>query len=109
MVVRVVGRSFRYALQQIIVNPAVLFMVLVQPLALAAITAYVLRPILAAAGTIRIVLGGGMAGMWTSLLFGAAYSFDDERWAGTIDLLSGAPAPLTGISAASPWPMWFWP
>jgi len=92
--VRVAALSFWYALRQIIVNPAVLFMVLVQPLALAAVAAFVLRPLFAEGQAIRVALGGGLAGMWTSLLFGAAYSFDDERWAGTLELLASAPSPL---------------
>lgn len=53
----------------------------------------------------RIMLGTGLMGAWSTTLFGAAEALFMQRFAGTLELMIGAPkslvAPVLGFSAAT--------
>jgi ABC-2 type transport system permease protein len=46
---------------------------------------------------IFVVVGSGMTGLWTTLLFSGGNSITGERWNGTLEPLVGSPAPLRVI------------
>jgi ABC-2 type transport system permease protein len=46
---------------------------------------------------IFIVVGSGMSGLWSSLLFISGNSVNTERWMGTLETLVGVPTPLPVI------------
>lgn len=60
-----------------------------------------------AGGTVslRVVLGAGLMGAWSTTLFGAAEALFMQRFSGTLELLIGAPrtliAPVVGFAAAT--------
>jgi len=68
--------------------------VLVQPLIIAVLALWMLR----ARGeeiAIYVVVGSGMTGLWSSLLFISGNSINVERWSGTLETLVGVPTPLS--------------
>ena len=71
----------------------IVFVVLVQPLIIALIAIWMLR-----GGdegdTIFAVVGSGMSGLWSSLLFITGGSLSWERSRGTLEMIVGSPSPL---------------
>jgi ABC-2 type transport system permease protein len=74
----------------------IIFTVLVQPLLIALMALWMLQ---AKGGDVAIyvVVGSGMTGLWSSLLFISGNSINVERWSGTLETLVGVPTPLNVI------------
>ncbi len=90
---RVIFTTFELHLKQQAVDLFVVFTVLVQPILIALLAIYVLRDE-AASNAIYIVVGSGMTGLWSGLLFTSAFNIRGERWMGTLEMLVGSPTPL---------------
>ena len=74
----------------------ILFAVLVQPIFIALLALFMLR------GTgedyaMFVVVGSGLTGLWSSLLFISGNSINVERWQGTLESLVAAPIPFEVI------------
>jgi ABC-2 type transport system permease protein len=81
-------------LRQNVMDLFIVFTVLVQPLIIAVLALWMLR----ARGeeiAIYVVVGSGMTGLWSSLLFISGNSINVERWSGTLETLVGVPTPLS--------------
>jgi len=90
---RVILTTFELHLKQMAVDLFIIFTVLVQPILIALLAIYVLRDE-AASNAIYIVVGSGMTGLWSGLLFTSAFNIRGERWMGTLEMLVGSPTPL---------------
>jgi len=88
--------AFEMALRQNVMDGFIIFTILVQPLLIALLALWMLR---AESGdqAIFVVVGSGMTGLWSSLLFISGNSITGERWSGTLELLVGQPTPLPVI------------
>ena len=88
--------AFEMALRQNVMDGFILFTVLIQPLLIALLALWMLR---AENGdqAIFVVVGSGMTGLWSSLLFISGNSITAERWSGTLELLVGQPTPIPVI------------
>jgi len=74
----------------------IIFTVLIQPLLVALLALWML----AGKGPdyiIFVVVGSGMTGLWSGLLFIGGNSINVERWSGTLETLVGVPTPLAAI------------
>lgn len=93
---RAVLLSGEMTLRQTAVDAFVLFSVVIQPLIIAVLGLWMLR---ARGGdyAIFVVIGSGMTGLWSSLLFISGNSITFERWTGTLELLVGMPTPMSVI------------
>lgn len=90
---RVIAAAFEMALRQNVLDGFILFTILVQPLIIAILALWMLR---ARGGdyAIFVVVGSGMTGLWSSLLFISGNSITHERWSGTLEWLVAVPTPL---------------
>lgn len=93
---RAMVMTFEITLRQIAVNSFVLFGVFFQPLIIALLAIWMLQPS-GADGAIFVVVGSGMTGLWSTLLFVGGNSITTERWAGTLESLVGQPTPMSVI------------
>lgn len=74
----------------------IVFTLIVQPLVIAVLGLWIL------AGTgedygIYVVVGSGLTGLWSGLLFISGNSVTGERWTGTLESISSLPTPLPVI------------
>jgi ABC-2 type transport system permease protein len=74
----------------------ILFAILIQPMVIAVLALFMLR------GTggdyaMFVVVGSGLTGLWSSLLFISGNSINVERWQGTLESLVAAPIPFEVI------------
>jgi ABC-2 type transport system permease protein len=74
----------------------VVFGIVVQPLIIAVLGLWMLGDKGAEFG-IFVVIGSGMTGLWSSLLFISGNSITWERWTGTLEFLVGQPTPVPVI------------
>ncbi len=74
----------------------VLFTIVVQPLIIAIMAMWMLVE-RGAANALYVVIGSGMTGLWSTLLFMGGNSINWERWTGTLELMVGQPAPVSVI------------
>jgi ABC-2 type transport system permease protein len=82
--------------RQNVMDAFIIFTVLVQPMLIAVLAMWML----AGKGPeymIFVVVGSGMTGLWSSLLFISGNSINVERWSGTLETLVGLPTPLNII------------
>ena len=93
---RVVAITFEMSLRQMALDAFVLFTVLIQPLVIALLALWMLRG-LGSDYVIFVVVGSGMTGLWSSLLFISGNSINWERWMGTLETLVGLPTPMPVI------------
>ena len=82
--------SFR----QLVMDAFVIFTVLVQPLLIALLALWMLP---GQDYAMYVVVGSGMTGLWSSLLFMGGNSINVERWSGTLETLVGVPTSLSLI------------
>jgi ABC-2 type transport system permease protein len=80
-------------LRQNVIDGFIIFTVLIQPLLIAMLALWMLRE-KAADQAIFIVVGSGLTGLWSSLLFISGNSITRERWSGTLEMLVAQPTPL---------------
>jgi len=97
---RVILTTFELHLKQQAVDLFVIFTVLIQPILIALLAIYLLRDE-AASNAIYIVVGSGMTGLWSGLLFTSAFNIRGERWMGTLEMLVGSPTLVPGTSTVS--------
>ena len=77
-------------------DPFVLFTIVVQPLIIAVMAMWMLVE-RGAANALYVVIGSGMTGLWSTLLFMGGNSINWERWTGTLELMVGQPTPVSMI------------
>lgn len=80
-------------LRQTVMDGFIIFTVLVQPLMIALLALWMLRD-KGSEYAVFVVVGSGMTGLWSSLLFISGNSINVERWSGTLETLVGLPTPL---------------
>ncbi len=83
-------------LRQNVMDLFIIFTVIVQPL-LIAILALAMLQDKGEEYILFIVVGSGMTGIWSSLLFISGNSINVERWSGTLESLVGMPTSLSVI------------
>ncbi len=74
----------------------IVFAVLIQPMLIAILALFMLKE----KGTdyaMFVVVGSGLTGLWSSLLFVSGNSINVERWSGTLETLVGVPTPFEVI------------
>jgi ABC-2 type transport system permease protein len=79
-----------------VMDSFILFGIIFQPLIIALLAMWMLQ----GKGTdaaIFVVVGSGMTGLWSTLLFVGGNSINDERWEGTLESLIAVPTPLSLI------------
>ncbi|MBX3003725.1 MAG: ABC transporter permease [Anaerolineales bacterium] len=88
--------SGEITIKQVFVDAFVIFTVLVQPMIIALLALWMLQ---ARGGdqAMFVVVGSGMTGLWSSLLFVCGNSITGERWTGTLENLVAVPIPLQVI------------
>ena len=74
----------------------IMFGIVIQPLLIATLAMWMLQG-KGADAAIYVVVGSGMTGLWSCLLFVSGNSINDERWTGTLESLIGVPTPLDVI------------
>ena len=74
----------------------ILFAVLIQPVVIAILALYMLKD-KGPEYAMFVVVGSGLTGLWSSLLFVSGNSINVERWEGTLESLVGAPTPFDVI------------
>jgi ABC-2 type transport system permease protein len=74
----------------------ILFAILVQPLIIAVLALFMLKDT-AQNAAMFVVVGSGLTGLWSSLLFISGNSINVERWQGTLETLVGVPTPFDVI------------
>jgi len=82
--------------RQQLVDGFVIFTILVQPLLIAILALWMLRD-QGQDVAMFIVVGSGMTGLWSGLLFISGNSINIERWIGTLETLVGVPTPFEVI------------
>jgi ABC-2 type transport system permease protein len=90
---RIMMLAFEIELRQNLTDGFVIFGILIQPLIVAFMALWMLKgngPDYA----IFVVVGSGMTGLWTTLLFNGGNSITGERWTGTLEPLVASPASL---------------
>ncbi len=85
--------SFEMTFRQMVADSFILFGIFVQPLIIAVLGLWMLRD-KGGDYAIFVVIGSGMTGLWSILLFGSGNSITSERWYGTLETLTAAPTPL---------------
>lgn len=89
----VLGAAFEMTLRQNVFDGFILFTIIIQPLVIALLALWILKG--RAEGTgIFVVVGSGLTGLWSSLLFVSGHGLSHERHHGTLEYLVGVPAPL---------------
>jgi ABC-2 type transport system permease protein len=91
-----VRMAFEMTLRQMATDMFVIFAVVVQPLVIAFIGLWMLR------GArdnyaIYVVIGSGMSGLWTSMVFVGSNAINQERWTRTLEPIVAAPTPLSVV------------
>ncbi len=87
------GAAFEMTLRQNVFDGFILFTVIIQPLVIALLALWILKGRAEDAG-IFVVVGSGLTGLWSSLLFVSGHGLSHERYHGTLEHLAGVPAPL---------------
>jgi ABC-2 type transport system permease protein len=93
---RVVFAAFELTVKQSWTDSFVLFGILVQPLIIAILGIWMLKDRGGDYG-IFVVVGSGMTGLWTNMVFMSGNSITQERWTGTLELLVAQPTPIQWI------------
>ena len=74
----------------------ILFTILFQPIIIAVLALWMLKD-KGAGYAMFVVVGSGLTGLWSSLLFISGNSINAERWSGTLETLVGMPTPFEVI------------
>ncbi|HLF28288.1 MAG TPA: ABC transporter permease [Anaerolineae bacterium] len=93
---RVVAAAAEMSLRQTIRDSFVVFTFLIYPLIVAWVGLWMLRDRIENYA-IFVVVGSGMTALWSGVLTVSGNNITGERWAGTLELLVGAPTPLPVI------------
>lgn len=90
---RTIAQVLVLQFKQLAVDGFIIFTVLVQPLLIAVTGLWMLRE-QRGNYAIFVVVGSGMTGLWSSLLYITGSNINVERWMGTLEMLVGTPTPL---------------
>lgn len=90
---RVIASTFEMTFRQTVKDAFILFAVLFQPLIIAMLALWMLKD-KGSQYIIFVVIGSGMTGLWSSLLFISGNGITVERWMGTLESLVAAPTPI---------------
>lgn len=93
---RAAKAAFQLTINQNFADSFVIFGILIQPIIIALLGLWILGDKSAEFG-IFVVVGSGMTGLWSSLLFISGNSITWERWTGTLEFLVGQPTPIQVI------------
>ncbi len=93
---RVIRTTFELDVKQQAVDLFMIFGVAIQPLLIAIMAIYMLLERDASRG-IYVVVGSGMTGLWTSLLFRGTFSINAERYMGTLEGIVASPTSLASV------------
>jgi len=94
---RVIRAVFEMTLKQYVTDLFIIFTVLIQPLIVALLALWMLQDKKSDDG-ISVVVGSGMSGLWSSLLFMGGNSITVERWLGTLETIIGVPTEISAIA-----------
>ncbi len=94
---RVTWAVFSITLKSFVTDLFVIFTVLIQPLVVALLALWMLQGKKADDG-IYVVVGSGMSGLWSSLLFMGGGAIAWERWQGTLETIIGVPTEISVIA-----------
>lgn len=83
-------------LRHLLNDSFVLFGILVQPIIIATLALFMLKDT-AANAAMFVVVGSGLTGLWSGLVFVSGNSITTERWQGTLETLVGVPTPFEVI------------
>lgn len=90
---RVILLAFEMTIKQAMTDAFILFGVIVQPLIIAILALYMLGE-RGEGIAIFVVIGSGLSGLWTNVVFSSGNSITHERWTGTLEQLVGIPTPI---------------
>jgi ABC-2 type transport system permease protein len=93
---RVVFAAFELTTKQSLTDSFVLFGILVQPLIIAVLGIWMLKDRGGDYG-IFVVVGSGMTGLWSNMVFASGNSITQERWTGTLEFLVAQPTPIQWV------------
>jgi ABC-2 type transport system permease protein len=93
---RTVRISFEMQLRQNFSDAFIIFAIIVQPMIIAVLALWMLRDQVDQFA-IFVVVGSGMTGLWSSLLFISGNAITGERWVGTLEGLVASPTPMPVI------------
>jgi ABC-2 type transport system permease protein len=93
---RVVRTAAEMTFRMNVLDSFILFGLLIQPLIIATLALWILRD-RGGDYAVFVVVGSGMTGLWSSLLFVSGNSITEERWTSTLECLVGAPTGLGTI------------
>lgn len=85
--------TFEVTLRQNFTDAFVIFSIIVQPMIIAVLALWMLRE-RGGDFAIFVVIGSGMTGLWSGLLFISGNSVTEERWVGTLENLVASPTPM---------------
>ncbi len=94
--VRAMFAATEMALRQNVFDSFIFFTVLIQPLVIATLALWMLGE-RGADAVVFVVVGSGMTGLWSSLLFISGNSLNAERWTGTLEMIVAQPTPIHWI------------
>jgi ABC-2 type transport system permease protein len=83
-------------LRQQLTDGFILFTVLFQPILIAVLGLWMLKD-RGSDAAMFVVVGSGLTGLWSSLLFVSGGSINRERWSGTLEALVAVPTPFEVI------------
>lgn len=90
---RTIAITFEVTLRQNFSDAFIIFAIIVQPIIIAVLALWMLRD-RGGDFAIFVVVGSGMTGLWSGLLFISGNSVTGERWVGTLENLVAAPTPM---------------
>jgi ABC-2 type transport system permease protein len=93
---RVILSAAEMSFRETMTDGFVVFGIFIQPLIIALLGLWMLRGRGGDYG-IFVVVGSGLTGLWSSLLFISGNSITHERWTGTLEALVGVPTPMSVI------------
>lgn len=85
--------TFEVTIRQNFTDAFVIFAIVVQPVIIAVLALWMLRE-RGGDYAIFVVIGSGMTGLWSGLLFISGNSVTEERWVGTLENLVASPTPM---------------
>lgn len=93
---RVIRTTFELDIKRQAVDLFMIFGVVIQPLLIAIMGIYIVMDRDLSRG-VYVVVGSGMTGLWTSLLFRGSFNINVERWRGTLEGIVASPTSLATV------------
>lgn len=90
---RAMGAAFKLTFLSLVLDGVLVCTTFLAPLIYAIIAFWVLAARGGSYG-IYVAIGAGLAGLWSTLLFGSGNAITSERWTGTLEIVAATPTPL---------------